>query len=138
LITFEYPGLGADLAAFAQSETLFDAGLGLPLPEISRAGQGRDGDLRERCRIAGRNDRLVLADREGRVFPRQIDRGEPESKQIVVGLDGSSEKVHINGARNLSAAWKLWSEEAQAENGLPERCSGEMLARGTARDDRID
>ena len=73
-------GLRTKPAAFAQSETLFEAHLRLPQPQIAGIGQGRHQHLRQRHRIALSDQWLVLPESHALIFPIDLHGCRPDAQ----------------------------------------------------------
>src|SRR5947209_2343123 len=77
----------ADLSSqgglIGESNALLDSNLGSPQPEIPGAGEGRNSDLRQGIRLARRNDRLVLAEKDAGVLPIDIQSSHTQSQQMI-------------------------------------------------------
>src|SRR5579872_4392104 len=115
--------LRAEAGVLAECETLFDARLRGPEPEVAGAGEGRDADLSERGGFARGDDRLILADRERGVTPVEIECGDAQPHKLVQGISGSSPKIHVQRAADFSSTKNLRALELEAENALAERCA---------------
>src|SRR6185312_2495421 len=116
-------GLRAESHRIA-AETALHANLWLPVPQVAGAGQWREPHLRERHRLPRRNDRLVLADGNRVVLPREIDRREAHPEKIVVRGGTPAPEIEIGGAAGLAAAGEIRAVKPEADHGLAESGAG--------------
>src|ERR1700722_7330095 len=122
--------LSAHAGLVPEAELLLEAHLRNPEPEVTRAGQRREGHLCERGWLAGRENRALQTCHDTAVLPIDFDVTRANPEILIQRSAGTAPEIHVDRAMHASAQERLRPRIVQANDSLAEAAAAACLVAG--------